>query len=362
MARVHIALGLMSGTSLDGVDAALLRTDGVTVADLGPWLSLPYDDELRAKLRLALTGEGDIAEVERELTVAHAEVIQELAIANALQLGDVDVIGFHGQTIHHDPAVGETRQIGNGALLAQLTGVDVVNEFRIADVAAGGQGAPLAPIYHEALAQGLEHPLAVLNVGGVANVTWIGRNRELIAFDTGPGNALVDDWVHQHTGRAMDEDGALAAAGTVHEDFVEAMMDSPYFALPPPKSLDRNDFTTIAVRGLGLEAGAATLTEFTARAVALGLRHLPEPPKLWLVAGGGRLNPIMMAALRRLLGAPVEPVERVGWRGDALEAEAFAFLAVRSLLGLPISLPTTTGVPHPMQGGRLHRRPTAAAV
>ncbi len=354
MAEIVTALGLMSGTSLDGIDAAILRTDGLTVTEPGPWLSEPYDAEFKQLLHATLEGDADVDEVERELTVAHAEVVQKLLSKNSLNINDINIIGFHGQTILHEPHEKRTWQIGNGELLAQLTGVPVVNDFRSADVAAGGQGAPFAPIYHQALAHDLSKPVAVLNIGGVANVTWVGPDRELIAFDTGPGNALVDDWVRRHTGRSMDEDGALAAAGTVHEDVVDTMMASPFFDERPPKSLDRNDFVVNAMRGLGLEAGTATLTEFTARAVAAARIHFPSQPRRWLVTGGGRHNPVLMASLRRLVQAPVDPVEAVGWRGDALEAEAFAYLAVRSQKGLPLSLPTTTGVPHPMQGGRFH--------
>ena len=354
MAEIVTALGLMSGTSLDGIDAAILRTDGLNVAEPGPWLSQPYDADFQQLLHATLKGEADVDEVERELTVAHAETVQRLLSENALKISDIGIIGFHGQTILHEPHERRTWQIGNGELLAQLTGVPVVNDFRSADVAAGGQGAPFAPIYHQALAHDLPKPVAVLNIGGVANVTWIGPDRALIAFDTGPGNALIDDWVRRHTGRSMDEDGALAAAGTVHDDVVDTMMASPFFDEQPPKSLDRNDFVVNAMRGLGLEAGTATLTEFTACAVAASRIHFPSQPRRWLVTGGGRHNPIMMAALRRLLQVPVDPVEAVGWRGDALEAEAFAYLAVRSKKGLPLSLPTTTGVPYPMQGGRFH--------
>ena len=224
-----------------------------------------------------------------------------------------------------------------------------------ADVAAGGQGAPLAPLYHAALAAGLAKPVAVLNLGGVGNVTWIGgRVDEILAFDTGPGNALIDDWVRRHTGRAADIDGALALTGRASEAHVARFLQHPFFARKPPKSLDRDDFRDAMPEGLSIEDGAATLTEMTAAAVAAAVRHFPAPPREWLVCGGGRHNPAIMAALgRRLDGAPVRPVEAVGWDGDALEAQAFAYLAVRSLRGLPLSLPTTTGAPHAMRGGRL---------
>jgi anhydro-N-acetylmuramic acid kinase len=269
----------------------------------------------------------------------------------------VDVVGFHGHTILHRPAERRTRQIGDGALLAHRLGLDVVADFRSADVAAGGQGAPLAPLFHTALAAALPKPIAVLNIGGVANVTWIGGLPEILAFDTGPGNALIDDWVRRHTGVAADLDGALARTGAVSAAHVENFLTNPFFGRLPPKSLDRDDFRGAMPTGLSLEDGAATLTEMTAAAVAAGTRHFPAPPEQWLVTGGGRHNPALMAALGRHLDAPVKPVEAVGWRGDALEAQAFAYLAVRSVLGLPLSLPSTTGVPQPCCGGHLFRTP-----
>jgi anhydro-N-acetylmuramic acid kinase len=239
--------------------------------------------------------------------------------------------------------------------LANLLGLDVVADFRSADVAAGGEGAPLAPLFHAALASALPKPIAVLNIGGVANVTWIGGPDEILAFDTGPGNALIDDWVYRHTGAAADHDGALARAGTVSAADVEDFLANSYFDRLPPKSLDRDDFRGALPTGLSLEDGAATLTEMTAAAVAVATRHFPAPVGQWLVTGGGRHNPALMEALQRRLRVPVQPVEAVGWDGDALEAQAFAYLAVRSALGLPLSLPSTTGIPHPTCGGRLFK-------
>jgi anhydro-N-acetylmuramic acid kinase len=350
------SLGLMSGTSLDGIDAALLRTDGVAVSELGPWLTAPYDDALRERLRGVLGGVGDVAGAERALTDAHAEAVAVLLAQAGLSPEQVAVVGFHGHTILHRPREHRTWQIGDGALLARRVGIDVVCDFRSADVAAGGQGAPLVPLYHAALAAELDRPLAVLNLGGVGNVTWLGGDDAVVAFDTGPGNALIDDWMLRHTGRPCDLAGALAARGQVDRAILEASLADPWFALPPPKSLDRLDFTLERVERLNPEDGAATLTEFTAAAVAAAVRHLPAPPRRWLVTGGGRHNRTMMAALARRLAAPVEAVENVGWRGDALEAEAFAYLAVRSRSGLPLSLPSTTGVPAPQIGGRYYRR------
>ena len=350
-----LALGLMSGTSLDGIDAALVETDGETVRATGAALTIAYDDDLRSGLRSVLGGTGPVAEVEQRLTQAHAQAVQRLLGQTGIDAERVGVIGFHGHTILHRPEQRRTWQIGDRALLARLTGIRVVADFRSDDVAAGGQGAPLVPVYHAALAQGLAAPLAVLNLGGVGNVTWIGDDGVLLAFDTGPGNALIDDWALTHSGRPLDEGGALAGAGRVDEAAVDHFARHDYFAAIPPKSLDRDDFQALAaslVAGKGAADGAATLTAFTIRAVAEAARHFPAPVSRWLVCGGGRHNPVLMRMLAAQLAAPVAPVETVGWDGDALEAQAFAFLAVRSLRGLPLTFPGTTGVPQPLTGGR----------
>lgn len=352
-----LAIGLMSGTSLDGVDAAVAITDGIGVERLGPALTRPYGADTRARLRSVLGGRGPVAEVEAEITRIHAEVVGELLAQAGLSASEVDVIGFHGHTILHRPDQRRTWQIGDGALLARLTGIPVVHDFRTNDVAQGGQGAPLVPVYHRALAAGLERPVAVLNLGGVGNVTWIGADDSLLAFDTGPGNALIDDWALAHTGKPVDEDGALARSGGADGARVAEFAGHPYFAQVPPKSLDRDDFRHLAERlvaGMAPADGAATLTAFTARAVALAREHFPQPARRWLVCGGGRHNPAVMAALAAELAVPVEPVENVGWDGDALEAQAFAYLAVRSMRGLPLTFPETTGGPSPATGGRLH--------
>ena len=353
-----LALGLMSGTSCDGVDAALVETDGRAAISCGPWLSEPYDAAFHDRLRSVLGGRGDIAAVERELTERHARAVRDLLARQGIVAGSVDLIGFHGQTILHEPERGRTWQIGDGPLLAGLTGIAVVNDFRSADVAAGGQGAPFVPLFHAALAAALPRPLAVLNIGGVANVTWIGEDGvegELVAFDTGPGNAMLNDWALRHTGQPVDVDGALARRGRIHAEVVATLLENPFFDRPPPKSLDRDAFDPAPLRDLSAADGAATLVSFTALAVACAGALFPRPVRRWLVTGGGRHNPAIMEALVQVLGAPVAPVEAVGWDGDALEAQAFAYLAVRSLRGLPLSLPTTTGVSRPLPGGRLHR-------
>ena len=342
----------MSGTSLDGVDVALVTTDGERRVTPGPALTVPYPAAFRERLRAVLGGVGPVASVEAELTRRHADAVA--AFRRRYPAAGFDLVGFHGHTILHRPAARRTWQIGDGALLARLVGVDVVGDFRSADVAAGGEGAPLAPHYHAALAAGMAKPIAILNLGGVGNVTWIGAGEnEILAFDTGPGNALIDDWVRRHTGAAADIDGALARAGQASAAHVAGFLQHPYFARKPPKSLDRDDFRDAAPEGLAPADGAATLTEMTAAAAAAALRHFAAPPIEWLVCGGGRRNPAIMAALGRRLAAPVRPVEAVGWDGDALEAQAFAYLAVRSRRGLPLSLPSTTGASSPICGGRL---------
>jgi anhydro-N-acetylmuramic acid kinase len=347
-------LGLMSGTSLDGIDLALLRTDGLARIEPGPAATYPYEPALREALRGVLGGVGPTGEVERALTLAFAAAVKRFLGENALAAREIELIGCHGHTILHRPREGRTWQLGDGALLARETGIPVVDDFRSADVAAGGEGAPLAPLFHAALAEGLARPLALLNLGGVANVTWIGEGGEVIAFDTGPGNAAIDDWVRRATGAAMDEGGRLALAGRVAEPVLASLLQHDYFERPPPKSLDRDDFGWRQAEGLGVEDGAATLVAFTAASVARGAPYFPAPARRWLVTGGGRHNPAIMAALEKALGMAAEPVEAVGWQGDALEAQAFAWLALRSRRGLPLSLPSTTGVSRPTSGGRFH--------
>jgi anhydro-N-acetylmuramic acid kinase len=355
------AIGLMSGTSLDGIDVALIETDGEARVVAGPALTLPYDPGLRRRLQAVLGGKGEVAEVERALTLAHAEAVRALVARHGVS--GAELIGFHGHTILHRPEQRRTWQIGDGVLLAAETGLDVVCDFRSADVAAGGEGAPLVPLYHAALAGALERPLAVLNLGGVGNVTWIGTAPgDILAFDTGPANALIDDWALAHTGEPVDRDGALARAGRVDAAHLDRFLAHPFFARRPPKSLDRDDFAGFVPAGLAAADGAATLTAMTAAAVARAVEHFPAPAQRWLVTGGGRHNPALMAELARRLGRPVEPVEAAGWNGDALEAQAFAYLAVRSRAGLPLSLPSTTGVPTPMRGGVLRRAPVASGA
>jgi anhydro-N-acetylmuramic acid kinase len=358
MNKPILALGLMSGTSLDGIDAALVRTDGRFAVESGPHISIPYENGFRDRLRSVLGSVGPVEQVEQMLTQLHADAVQTLLVQAGINPDDVDLIGFHGHTVLHDPAQSRTWQIGDGAFLSEATGIDVVCDFRSNDVAQGGQGAPLVPVYHLALAAGLETPLAVLNIGGVANITFLnGDEASLVAFDTGPGGALIDDWVHRKFGKPYDDGGAFAAKGTVSESVLDQLLNTPYFDKSPPKSLDRDEFDTASLQGLSSEDGAATLTAFTCKTIVRAVNHLPMLPTRWLVTGGGRHNMFLMEQLRRVLGVAVDPVESVGWQGDALEAQAFAYLAVRSRQDLPLTLPGTTGVGTPQTGGIFFSKP-----
>ncbi|MDW3099490.1 MAG: anhydro-N-acetylmuramic acid kinase [Alphaproteobacteria bacterium] len=372
--EVYKAIGLMSGTSMDAVDAAILTTDGHTHVEAGPSLAIPYPRALRDRVAGELAGAmalsaprplpQNLLALERDITLMQANVVNQLLSEANMSASEIDVIGFHGQTVAHRPDQGWTLQLGDGSLMAAETGIDVVNDFRSADMIAGGEGAPLAPLYHLALANEMSgHPLAVLNLGGIGNVTWIGSadGPDPVAFDTGPANALIDEWALEKIGEPFDHNGALAKAGTVNESVLNTMLTNAYFDRKPPKSLDRLDFSAEAAADLSNADGAATLVAFTVESVARALEHLPEPPKQWIVVGGGRRNPVLMGELARRLGVRVIAAEEAGWRGDTLEAEAFAYLAVRNLKGLPISVPTTTGVSEPMTGGTLHKTSTRAA-
>lgn len=356
----------MSGTSLDGIDVALIRTDGETVSEIGPALTVPYSAAQRSALRsvtnlalqegLSARSSSQAIAAEREVTIAHADAVRKLLEEYEGSAEDVAAIGFHGQTILHRPEAGWTWQMGDGQLLAQELGLTVINDFRSADVAAGGEGAPLAPLYHQALARGVgiqksDWPVVFLNIGGVANVTWLSEEGDVLAFDTGPGNSLVDDWIRERTGRDFDEGGAAATRGHADGELLEELLDDPYFARPGPKSLDRLYFSLAAVNGMSVEDGAATLSVFTVESIRRSIDLMPSPPKTWLLCGGGRKNTFFLQLLRKKLNARVWETDQMGWRGDFLEAEAFAFLAVRSLAGLPLSLSTTTGVSYPMTGG-----------
>lgn len=365
---------MMSGTSMDGIDIALLETDGERVEALGPTGGRGYTPEEREILRSAVSEAAFLrdrdrrppllAEAEDLITETHAQALEDFLSEYEIGSDEIDVIGFHGQTVLHRPEERLTVQLGDGQRLADLTGIPVVYDFRAHDVAQGGQGAPLVPVYHQALALSseLSLPAAVINIGGVANLTWIGPDGDVLAFDTGPGNALIDDWVQQTAGMTHDENGALAASGRADTKRLEGMLRNAYFLRKPPKSLDRNAFSLSPIAGLSPEDGAATLTAFTAAALVLSLAHLPAPPSAYVVVGGGARNGTLMAALDKLLPGRFVDAEELGWSADNIEAQAFGFLAVRSLYGLPLSFPATTGVPWPLTGGVTARPLNAASL
>ena len=360
-------LGAMSGTSLDGVDAAVIETEGTEIFGFGETRYQAYSDDQRAVLRAAL-GQWHGPAVE-----AAAEVVEAVHIELLGQFGDADLIGFHGQTLAHEPGGRGTLQAGDGQALADALGLPVVWDFRSADMRMGGQGAPLAPFYHFALAKrlGATAPLAMLNLGGVGNLTWIDPTRSaaeaegaLLAFDTGPANAPIDDLLAERRGESCDRDGVLAAEGTASDAVLEAFLRHPFFYRMPPKSLDRNDFASLsaAVADLPDADAAATLTAAAAFAVERAMEHCPKPPERLLVTGGGRRNPTLMAMIAALCACPVEPVEAVGFDGDMIEAQAFAFLAARVAHGLPTSAPGTTGVRAAVGGGTISRPQTRLQV
>jgi anhydro-N-acetylmuramic acid kinase len=363
------AIGLMSGTSLDGVDVALVETDGAAIAAFGPVGYRPYADDERALLRRALEAgaqltdrmarPGVLARAETFVTDVHAEAVETFLREERIGRGEIALVGFHGQTVLHRPQARLTVQIGNGAALARRLGLPVAYDFRAADVAAGGQGAPLVPAFHQAIARdlGRPHPIAVLNVGGVANVTYVDGS-DPVACDTGPGNALIDDFMRARTGLPLDRNGDEAARGRVDENFVTRVLAHEFFSQPCPKSLDRNAFAfaNIGLPDFSVADGAATLSALTAASVARVVPHLPSPPKAWIVAGGGARNPTLLRMLAgRLAPATVETADAAGWSSQSLEAQAFAYLAVRTLNGLPITFPGTTGAAKPMQGGIIAR-------
>jgi anhydro-N-acetylmuramic acid kinase len=365
-------IGLMSGTSADGIDAALLQTDGETITHFGHTYHKPYPDLLKTMILQAYgrVPGPEAALLEKIITEQHAQAVETLLERAGYTASDIDLIGFHGQTLFHQPPQirgekGQTHIIGDGALLSSLTGITVVDQFRLNDIAEGGQGAPLVPIFHRALAKDLPKPLAFLNIGGVANVTWLGENDEdIIAFDTGPGNGLIDDWVRTYCSLPWDEDGKIAAKGTVHSDILRSWLFHPYLSQRPPKALDRKQFSKCLedVTEIPFEDAIATLTAFTVRAIEKALPFFPEKPKLWLVAGGGAHNGTLLNLMRERLEVDVKRVTDIGLDGDALEAQAFGFLAVRSMRNYPLTFPGTTGVPYPLSGGRICRYEKAQVI
>ncbi|WP_088343550.1 MULTISPECIES: anhydro-N-acetylmuramic acid kinase [Rhodomicrobium] len=357
------AIGMMSGTSMDGVDVALIETDGETIIAFGPTGGRDFSEDERTVLREAVAQAerltdrearpGILARAEQLVTEIHADAVEALLADHGIARESIDVVGFHGQTVLHRPETGLTVQLGDGQMLADFIGLPVVYDFRASDMAAGGEGAPFVPVYHRALAEAadLPRPAVIVNIGGVANVTFIGEDNALLAFDTGPGNALIDDWMLREMGEPRDENGQLAAMGLTDGRRLEAMLADPFFLRKPPKSLDRNEFSLSVVDGLSPADGAATLTAFTAASLICGIAHFPAAPKIFVLSGGGTRNATLVGALRKLLPGRIALAGDFGWDAGALEAQAFAFMAVRSQLGLPISFPGTTGVAQPMTGG-----------
>jgi anhydro-N-acetylmuramic acid kinase len=351
------AIGVISGTSMDGIDVALIESDGEAQLKTGPSATFPYPPRVAQRLRDVVADLSEAQrpqlELERLVTDAHVAAVEAFFQRYSVARERVTLVGLHGQTILHRPRAGLTRQLLDGARAATALKIDVVSDFRSADVAAGGEGAPLAPIYHAAMATGSERPLMILNWGGVGNVTYLGPDGEIVAFDTGPANALLDDFLIARRGLAYDENGALGESGRVDPAALATLMSDPYFDRPAPKSLDRNHFSAGAatVKGLSDADGAATLGAFTVESTAAALKHVPQAPARWLVGGGGRRNPSLMRQLSQRLQVKVDPVEAIGFDGDSIEAQCFAYLGLRSRRGLPISFPTTTGVPKPMTGG-----------
>ena len=359
------AIGLMSGTSMDGVDAAWLETDGEVITAFGPSAMVPYDAAFRARLhRFVATvpekNHPQAAAIEAQLTDLHAQAVQSLIT----KVGrGPDVVGFHGHTVWHRPHRRQTWQIGDGARLAKALRLPVVFDFRSNDVSYGGQGAPLLPLFHATIAAERAKPLVIANIGGVANITWLGEKHTqpgaeqfpfaILGFDTGPGNAMIDDWMLKHTGKPIDTDGQAARSGRVDKARLDKLMAAPFFSQSPPKSLDRLAFDATIVNGLSVSDGAATLVEFTAANIAHALKFCPSPPREILVTGGGRHNPLIMARLAALSGITTSPVEAMGCDGDVIEAQAFAYFAVRHKRGLPLTYPEITGAPTPLKGGRL---------
>lgn len=363
---MYNALGLMSGTSMDGIDIAFIKSDGEQYLEMGPSACHPYDEGLREELVDAMlwcqnqateqVKKRTFQGLSQRLTGLHGHVVQKFLSQHNLNPSEIDLVGFHGQTLLHRPEEQFTLQIGDGRALSALLNIDVVNDFRSADVEAGGQGAPLVPVFHDALAShlGLGRPVVLLNLGGVGNITYIDENDRLLAFDTGPGSALIDDWMKTHFNCDYDEGGAIAASGQVDHRALKVLLTHPYFLRKPPKSLDRNDFNISCLKHLNPQDGAATLTAFTVQAVVQALRQLPKQPTKLIIMGGGRHNDTMLGQLSKELNISVINSDDLGLNGDAIEAQAFAYLAIRCKRETPITYPGTTGVAKPMTGGVLH--------
>lgn len=363
--KSYFALGLMSGTSLDGIDVALIETDGQTFSKSLGATYYPYNDDFRHRLQSFLGTKAytpALRGMEKELTLLHVEAVAAFFNAYPAYKEKVDIIGFHGQTVFHKPRhfeegffkEAQSLQIGDGALLSKKTGIPVVYNMRQNDIKHGGEGAPFVPVYHQVLTHDLPKPVAILNIGGVSNITWIGEG-SLRAYDMGPGNALLNDWVLRTTGKHYDEGGALAKHGTVIPSYVRHFLEHPFFEKKPPKSLDRQTFSIpFEIDDVSKEDGAATLTEMTIMAIKRGMDFFPEPVQHIYIAGGGVHNTYLMRRLQEaLFPLSVHSISDLGHVSDFLEAEAWGFLAVRRKEGLPLTFPGTTGVELPVTGGMI---------
>jgi anhydro-N-acetylmuramic acid kinase len=353
----------MSGTARQGIDAALIETDGEAFVRPVAFAHTPYTPATRELIveasRIAVNTElrqtePVITEADQIVTALHIEAAKQIIARTGMVSDQIDIIGSHGLTLVHRPDKGWSWQIGNGEMISDALQCLVASDFRAGAMRAGGQGAPVLPIFHQQLAAEMEKPAVILNLGGIASFTFVGFDGMLGAFDAGPGTALIDDWIFKHTGHRYDENGATAARGHINEMLLADMMKQAYFALAAPKSVDRSAFSATAVAFMDLADGAATLTAFVAQGIAGALRHLPTPPKRIYVTGGGRHNPVLMAMIAQSCGVPLEPIEAHGYNGDALEAQGIAYIAVRRMKLLPITFPGTTGVDSPISGGVLH--------
>lgn len=357
-----LAIGLMSGTSRDGVDAALIETDGqITVKPLAFYFH-PYTSNVKALIadacNLAMSSEipvsnSLIADAQAVLNNEHIVAARQLLHMANVNAIDIDILGLHGHTVGHRADLGWTWQIGDPEIISNELNIPVMSDMRRFDVMFGGQGAPLIPVFHRAIFSDNTEVTAVLNLGGVANLTYLGTSGELVAFDCGMASALIDDWMAQTTNYEFDAGGEFAAKGTVNEEVLSTMLSHGFFSAPLPKSLDRKDFDVQQVKHLPPPEGAATLTAFSAKAVALGLEQFPTKPERLIVCGGGRKNKTMLEMIEKYTGVKTIVSDKIGWDGDAIEAQGFAYLAYRCLHGLPITYPGTTGVSEPMSGGVL---------
>lgn len=355
---------------MDGIDVAVLKTDGETIVERGETGFFPYSAQTREMLEQSLVDAaeikdrderpGNLSEAEERITSLHVDAVKVFLSQNQIAAEEVDVLGFHGQTVLHRPDEALTVQLGDGAKLATETGIVTVYDMRANDMEFSGQGAPLVPIYHKALSQNLSEefaaltPVVFVNIGGISNITYVGE--ELIAFDAGPGNALIDQWVQAQVGISHDQGGMIAAEGKIDQMLVDRYITDPFFEKPVPKSLDRNDFQLEQFESASIETVARSLARVTAESILKSAKHLPDCPKLWIICGGGRHNPHIMNDLQALAeeaGSKAIKSEEAGFDGDAMESEAWAYLAVRSLRELPLTYPLTTGCTKPVTGGKL---------